>query len=103
MQNLGRSGPVEQLFVFVFVFLVTLDSSNLSVCPLQVPEADASIQCIAVDPDATNMAAINNKGNCYIWRISPGQEDAISQLHPRTKIPAHKKYGLKCKFSPDCT
>lgn len=68
-----------------------------------VPEADASIQCIAVDPDATNMAAINNKGNCYIWRISPGQEDAISQLHPRTKIPAHKKYGLKCKFSPDCT
>lgn len=68
-----------------------------------VPEADASIQCIAIDPDATNMAAINNKGNCYIWRISPGSEDTISQLHPRTKIPAHKKYGLKCRFSPDCT
>ncbi|XP_033630414.1 target of rapamycin complex subunit lst8-like [Asterias rubens] len=68
-----------------------------------VPEPDSSIQHICIDSEATHMAAINNKGNCYIWRVSPGTTDPISQLIPKTKIPAHKKFGLKCKFSPDCT
>ncbi|XP_072167793.1 target of rapamycin complex subunit LST8-like [Diadema setosum] len=69
-----------------------------------VPEQNASIQSIAIDPEATHMAAVNNKGNCYVWRITKGQGDgALSQLHPKTKIAAHKKYTLKCKFSPDCT
>ncbi|XP_077979424.1 target of rapamycin complex subunit lst8-like [Glandiceps talaboti] len=68
-----------------------------------IPEPDSSIQHISIDPDATLLSAINNKGNCYIWTLSRTKNERLSQLHPKTKIPAHKKYGLKCKFSPDCT
>lgn len=68
-----------------------------------IPEADASIQCIAIDPEGSYMAAVNNKGNCYVWTLTGGRGEDPTQLHPKTKIPAHKKYALKCKFSPDST
>jgi len=54
------------------------------------------------------MAAINNKGNCYVWSLSAGSKPAEgedgptpTQLRPRSRLLAHKRYGLKCKFSPD--
>ena len=54
------------------------------------------------------MAAINNKGNCYVWSLSgsskpvEGEEGAEpTVLRPRSRLLAHKRYGLKCKFSPD--
>ncbi|XP_074647978.1 target of rapamycin complex subunit lst8-like [Tubulanus polymorphus] len=68
-----------------------------------IPEADASIQSLDIDPDGTYMAAVNNKGNCYIWSLTGGYGDEPTQLHPKTKLPAHKRYILKCKFSPDST
>ncbi|XP_042888514.1 target of rapamycin complex subunit lst8-like [Penaeus japonicus] len=37
-----------------------------------IPEPDASIQSIAIDPEGTYMAAVNNKGKCYVWRLSGG-------------------------------
>ncbi|XP_002736782.1 target of rapamycin complex subunit lst8-like [Saccoglossus kowalevskii] len=71
-----------------------------------IPEPDSSIQHISIDTEGTMLAAINNKGNCYIWSLTRAQADAPQQLThliPKTKIPAHEKYGLKCKFSPDST
>ena len=66
-----------------------------------IPEPGISIQSISIDPQGLYMAAINNKGNCYVWALSGGGPKQSSQLHPKNKILAHKKYGLCCKFSPD--
>lgn len=66
-----------------------------------MPEPGASIQDIAISPDGKYMAAINNKGNCYIWTMSGSSDSQLSVAQPKLKIEAHKKYGLRCKFSPD--
>ena len=41
------------------------------------------------------------QGNCYVWSLTEGGPKQSSQLHPKNKILAHKRYGLCCKFSPD--
>jgi len=66
-----------------------------------IPEPDSSIQHVAINTEGTLAAAVTNKGNCYIWNISQGIGDEPIQLTPKLKIAAHKKYALKCKFSPD--
>lgn len=66
-----------------------------------IPEVDASIQDIAISPDGMLMAAVNNKGNCYIWSLSNSSDSQLSVLQPKLKIEAHKAYALRCKFSPD--
>eukprot|EP00794_Sanderia_malayensis_P009012 gene9012-9976_t len=68
-----------------------------------IPDTDAAIQSISIDRDATFMAAVNNKGDCYVWSLSGGIDDKPTVFHPKDKVPAHKKYGLKCLFSPDST
>ncbi|KAA8581805.1 hypothetical protein FQN60_003386 [Etheostoma spectabile] len=50
-----------------------------------IPEPEVSVNSVHIDPDASYMAAVN------------------SSLIPKTKIPAHKRYSLRCKFSPDST
>lgn len=68
----------------------------------QIPEMNVSINCVDIDPDASYLAAVNTKGTCFVWSISLGKTlEGIMQLHPRRKLDAHTKYGLKCKFSPD--
>ncbi|CAH1273587.1 MLST8 [Branchiostoma lanceolatum] len=68
-----------------------------------IPDPDASIQSVSIDADASYMAAVNNKGMCYVWTLSGGSGEEHTQLLPKTKIQAHKRYALKCKFSPDST
>ncbi|XP_046362212.1 target of rapamycin complex subunit lst8-like [Haliotis cracherodii] len=68
-----------------------------------IPEPDAAIQSISIDPMGTMMAAVNNKGNCYIWTLTGGKREEPTQLHPKTKFLAHNRYVLKCLFSPDST
>lgn len=46
------------------------------------------------------MAAVNNRGHCYIWSLSGGVNEA-TKLNPKQKIEAHQRYALCCKFSPD--
>jgi hypothetical protein len=48
------------------------------------------------------------KGNCYVWSLIPGTKlpdgeegSTPTQLRPKSRLLAHKRYGLKCKFSPD--
>ncbi|XP_062525778.1 target of rapamycin complex subunit lst8 isoform X3 [Bombyx mori] len=64
-----------------------------------IPEAEASIQDIAIDPAGKMMAAVNNKGNCYVWSLSGQPPHPVPKKH----ITAHSKYALRCKFSPDST
>ncbi|XP_015519115.1 target of rapamycin complex subunit lst8 isoform X2 [Neodiprion lecontei] len=66
-----------------------------------IPEAEASIQDIAIDPEGTHMAAVNNKGSCYIWALSGGVGKEPTKLSPRKKLETHKRYALRCQFSPD--
>ncbi|GBP33759.1 Target of rapamycin complex subunit lst8 [Eumeta japonica] len=61
-----------------------------------IPEAEASVQDIAIDPCGKLMAAVNNRGSCYVWAL--GREP---RALPRKHIRAHRKYALRCKFSPD--
>nr|CAD7196714.1 unnamed protein product [Timema douglasi] len=67
----------------------------------QIPEAEASIQDIAIDPEGLHMAAVNNRGHCYIWSLTGGVGEEPTKLNPKQKIDAHMRYALKCKFSPD--
>lgn len=66
-----------------------------------VPEVEASVQDIAISPDGLFMAAVNNKGNCYIWNLKSSNDTQLSSLQPKQKIEAHKRYAVRCKFSPD--
>lgn len=66
-----------------------------------IPEVDASILDVAISPDGVYMAAVNNKGYCYIWNLSNSNDSQLSTLQPKSKIEAHKRYVLRCKFSPD--
>ena len=44
------------------------------------------------------------QGMVYIWTLSSVMGGASqTQAHLKTKFQAHKKYGLKVLFSPDCT
>jgi len=65
-----------------------------------IPEPDVSIQHIDIDPLGQYMAVVNSKGNCYVWSLSSDEQES-TQLFPKIQIPAHKRYGLCCKFSPD--
>lgn len=65
-----------------------------------IPEVDASIQDIAISPNGQLMAAVNNKGNCYIWTLI-NRENQLTGTEPKQRIDAHKKYVLRCRFSPD--
>jgi len=72
-----------------------------------VPEKDASIQHVDIDPSGSMISCVTNKGTCYTSSFnSSRQEDwtLVNLFKPETKlnkINAHRKYGLKCKFSPD--
>ena len=56
------------------------------------------VRSIAVSSDQQFIAAVNNLGNCYIWKLDGPDVFAYK------KMEVHKpNYALKCKFSPDCT
>lgn len=54
-----------------------------------------------MDPLGNLMAAVNNKGRCFIWKLSGGGSQEPTKLNPCHKIEAHSKFALKCAFSPD--
>ncbi|NWI89687.1 LST8 protein, partial [Pitta sordida] len=68
-----------------------------------IPEPEVSVNSVHIDPDASYMAAVNSSGKCYVWNLTGGIGEEVTQLIPKTKIPAHNRYALQCKFSPDST
>jgi G protein beta subunit-like protein len=71
----------------------------------EIPEPDAMIQSVSIDPDGTLMAAVNNKGNCYVYSLARGRrgDDDPTKSILKHNFSAHSKYALKCQFSPDST
>lgn len=66
-----------------------------------IPDVDASVQDVAISPDGAYLAAVNNRGVCYIWSLKSSPHQSLSVMEPKTKIMAHSKFALRCKFSPD--
>lgn len=59
-----------------------------------------SVQSVAVDSQGLHMACVTNLGTLHVWDFASGGKDQ-TVAEQRQKITAHKRYGLKCKFSPD--
>lgn len=67
-------------------------------------ESDVSIQHLSIEPDGNYLAAVDNKGQCYMFRLKKNSSESKNTcLERRLKLQAHNKFGLKCKFSPDST
>ena len=69
-----------------------------------IPEPEVAIHSVHIDTDGAYLSAVNSKGVCYVWSLSSGSGVTSSTpitLTPRTKNIAHKRYALKCMFSPD--
>lgn len=47
---------------------------------------------------------MSKKGNCFIWNLSGGfGEIPLRATQDETVYHPHKRYALKCLFSPDST
>lgn len=76
--------------------IVRWDLRNNKCTEHLIPELDTSIRSISISPDASLLASVNNKGNCFIWQIRG------NDLVPLKLVQVHNPhYALKCKFSPD--
>lgn len=85
-------------FLLPFVLYICFHKNNFHI--FQIPEPDTSIQSVSIDPEGKMVAAVNNKGSCFIWSISSA-EYGPSKLSPRHHIAAHRRYALSCSLSPD--
>ncbi|KAH9405410.1 Target of rapamycin complex subunit lst8, partial [Tyrophagus putrescentiae] len=73
--------------------------------------SDGFVQSIAYDKDSRLLAAVDTRGNCYIFRNSTFIKDQMDEssgeltqngfYQRRLMFKAHSKYALKCAFSPD--
>jgi G protein beta subunit-like protein len=63
-----------------------------------VPDGEVAIRSVSVAPDGSLVAAANNRGHVFIWRL--GEEDT-SRFDPLQRLDAHRAYILRCLFSPD--
>lgn len=108
---MGGSSQRDTVTVFLQAELIVGDQSGaIHIWDLKtdhneqlIPEPEVSVNSVHIDPDASYMAAVNSSGNCYVWNLTGGIGEEVTQLIPKTKIPAHNRYALQCKFSPDST
>lgn len=69
---------------------------------IHTADTDVSIQHVSIEPEGNWLAAVDNRGNCYVYRLK-SQDQGTTCLKKRLRLPAHRKYAIKCKFSPDST
>jgi len=62
---------------------------------------DISIQDISIESEGNHLAAVDNKGNCYNFTLK--KNNGAQAMQKRLKFSAHKKFILKCQYSPDST
>jgi G protein beta subunit-like protein len=67
-----------------------------------VVDHDISVQHLDIEAEGSSLACVDNKGNCYVYRLT-ANDKSRSSLKRRLKLSAHSKYALKCRFSPDST
>jgi len=65
---------------------------------------DISVQHLAIDSEGSCLVAVDNKGNCYMLSLAVNYLPLqCSPIQRKLKLNAHKRYALKCRFSPDST
>jgi G protein beta subunit-like protein len=67
-----------------------------------IPDQNSStpVQHCCIDPQGKFLAACNNKGDCYVWSLEDSERESL-KLSPFHRMNVHKRYVLKCRFSPD--
>jgi WD40 repeat protein len=70
---------------------------------VKVPQEDIPMRAVAIASDASLLAAANDNGRVFIWRMFVNSEGRLD-LMPLAKIDAHSpKYILRLSISPDIT
>ena len=64
-----------------------------------IPEDDVPISSVSIASDGSLLAAGNNKGDVYIWRMYQNQDSTT--LQPCRVFNAHKTYLTRLLLSPD--
>jgi len=57
-----------------------------------------ALRSISFRSDAKLCAVANNEGTCFVYQLGP---DSTNQFELLKQFEAHKRYVLKCLFSPD--
>ncbi|KAL1933441.1 hypothetical protein VTP01DRAFT_7531 [Rhizomucor pusillus] len=65
-----------------------------------VPEEGVPMRSVTVASDGSMLVAANNKGMCYVWRMSSTCSDD-ADIVPVKKFQAHNDYIVRCVLSPD--
>ena len=65
----------------------------------------SAIRSISINQEGTQMAAVDNEGNCFSWNLAGGFGELPLRTPPAPNyvFQPHKRYALKCLFSPDST
>mmetsp|Transcript_16996 Transcript_16996/g.43934 ORF Transcript_16996/g.43934 Transcript_16996/m.43934 type:complete len:337 (+) Transcript_16996:192-1202(+) len=74
-------------------------AANTCSCEL-VPAGDVAIRSVTVAADASLVAAANNNGTCFVWRLGKAH-DLTTHFEPHHMLAAHSRYVLKALLSPD--
>ncbi|KAF1799452.1 WD40-repeat-containing domain protein [Mucor lusitanicus] len=64
-----------------------------------VPEEGVPMRSVTVASDGSMLIAVNNKGNCYVWKLSNGPDS--NEVEPIHQFQAHSNYILRVMLSPD--
>lgn len=64
-----------------------------------VPAGDTPIRSISISKNGKRVAAANNAGLCFVWRLNGND---TSSFDPLTKLEAHDNYITNVSISPDC-
>lgn len=71
--------------------------------PQLVPDGSKAIRCVDVAVDASLLAAANDNGSVFVWRLGTASaEERSTKFEPLQKLQAHSGYITKCLISPDC-
>lgn len=73
-----------------------------------VPAGADGIRSLSISSDASRLAAVNNNGVCFVWRLNNPPPDASGAIgnegvafEPLRRLQAHDAYILKVAISPD--
>lgn len=61
-------------------------------------DVDSSVRSLTVTEDGTRCCLVTNKGECFVWRVTPESANYFEELK---RWQAHNAYVLKCMYSPD--
>ncbi|ORX58938.1 WD40 repeat-like protein [Hesseltinella vesiculosa] len=65
-----------------------------------IPDEDTPIRSVSVASDGSMLVAANNKGMCFVWKMSSSSSELVN-TEPAHKWQAHNEYILRCVLSPD--